>query len=49
MTPQDTMHDTMQVTMHDTMQVTPQVEQLLAVCKTPLSRQEIQDQLKLRN
>lgn len=41
MTPQDTMHDTMQVT--------PQVEQLLAVCKTPLSRQEIQDQLKLRN
>lgn len=44
-----TSHDTHQDTMHDTMQVTPQVEQLLAVCKTPLSRQEIQDQLKLRN
>jgi len=41
MTPQDTP----QVTMHDTMQV----EQLLKVCTIPLSRQEIQDKLKLKN
>ena len=32
-----------------TMQVTPQVAQLLEICTIPLSRQEMQDKLRLRN
>ncbi|MDO9547377.1 MAG: putative DNA binding domain-containing protein [Candidatus Marinimicrobia bacterium] len=52
-TPEVAMQVTMQVTMQDTtqdnMQVTPEVNRMLNIIKGEMSRQELQDNLKLKN